>query len=151
MAERAITGFHQDEEEHWVADLACGHTQHLRHKPPFQEREWVTTSEGRASRLGHALDCLFCNMPGLPEDVERYKQTRVFDEDIVPTALLHDHKTKAGTWGRIVVSEGRLLYTVGDESWTLRPGVDGIIEPGVAHKVTPQGAVRFHVEFLKNS
>jgi tellurite resistance-related uncharacterized protein len=149
MAERAITGFHLDEEEHWVADLECGHTQHQRHNPPFQAREWVTTSEGREKRLGMPLDCLFCNMPSLPELVERYKQTKVFDEKTVPAALLKDHRTKAGTWGRIVVAEGRLLYTIADESWTLRPGVDGIVEPGVAHKVTPQGAVRFHVEFLK--
>ncbi len=33
-----ITGFHQDEDLHWVADLACGHTQHVRHDPPWQSR-----------------------------------------------------------------------------------------------------------------
>ena len=26
---RKIVGFHQDEERHWVADLECGHTQHV--------------------------------------------------------------------------------------------------------------------------
>ncbi|MCU4386288.1 DUF3565 domain-containing protein [Acinetobacter haemolyticus] len=29
--QQAIVGFHLDDENHWVADLACGHTQHLRH------------------------------------------------------------------------------------------------------------------------
>ena len=32
-----ITGFHQDEEEYWVADLSCGHSRHFRHNPPWQE------------------------------------------------------------------------------------------------------------------
>ncbi|MEG0603969.1 MAG: DUF3565 domain-containing protein, partial [Acinetobacter sp.] len=27
--QQAIVGFHLDEENHWVADLACGHMQHV--------------------------------------------------------------------------------------------------------------------------
>ena len=59
--ERPITGSHQDEEGYWVAELACGHTQHVRHDPPWQVREWVTTPAGRASRLGMMLECLKCD------------------------------------------------------------------------------------------
>ena len=36
-----LLGFHQDEDGHWVAELSCGHTQHLRHQPPWQNRAWV--------------------------------------------------------------------------------------------------------------
>jgi hypothetical protein len=57
---RRIIGFHQDEEQQWVAELECGHTQHVRHDPPWQVREWVTTPEGRASRIGMELDCVKC-------------------------------------------------------------------------------------------
>lgn len=57
---RAIVGFHQDEEGHWVADLECGHSQHVRHDPPWQVREWVLTPEGRASRIGLTLICKKC-------------------------------------------------------------------------------------------
>jgi hypothetical protein len=57
---RRIVGFHKDDEEHWVADLECGHTQHVRHDPPWQVREWVTTAEGRASRIGTTLKCVKC-------------------------------------------------------------------------------------------
>lgn len=56
----AITGYHQDEHADWVAELDCGHTQHVRHKPPFQLREWVTTEEGRGQYLGTRLDCIEC-------------------------------------------------------------------------------------------
>jgi hypothetical protein len=55
-----IIGFHQDEEEHWVADLACGHGQHVRHNPPLITRDWVTTSEGRYRHLGMELNCKRC-------------------------------------------------------------------------------------------
>ena len=55
-----IVAFHKDDEGHWVADLACGHGQHVRHEPPFMNRPWVLTDEGRASRLGVVLDCRKC-------------------------------------------------------------------------------------------
>jgi hypothetical protein len=58
---RAIVGFHKDENDDWVADLDCGHTQHVRHRPPWQNRPWVTTEEGRARFLGHPLNCKKCD------------------------------------------------------------------------------------------
>jgi hypothetical protein len=57
---RRIVGFHQDEENDWVADLECGHTQHVRHDPPWQGRPWVITESGRASFLGTTLECVKC-------------------------------------------------------------------------------------------
>lgn len=57
---RPIVGFHRDDEGHWVADLACGHTQHVRHDPPWQSRPWVLSEEGRAARLGETLECVEC-------------------------------------------------------------------------------------------
>ena len=57
---RKIIGFHLDEHNDWVADLECGHTQHVRHQPPWQERPWVTTEEGRRQYLGHILVCKKC-------------------------------------------------------------------------------------------
>ena len=61
---RRITGFHQDDERHWVAELECGHTQHVRHDPPWQVRPWVVTETGRGGRLGTALDCVECDERG---------------------------------------------------------------------------------------
>ena len=43
MTQQAILGFHQDEYGDWVAELACGHTQHVRHRPPWELRPWVAT------------------------------------------------------------------------------------------------------------
>ncbi len=56
-----IIGYHQDEEGHWVAQLACGHNQHVRHNPPLVTRTWVVSDAGRASMLGKVLDCIKCD------------------------------------------------------------------------------------------
>ena len=58
--ERAIVAFRQDEEGHWVADLECGHSLHMRHDPPWQNRSWVLTAEGRASFVGVRIECRKC-------------------------------------------------------------------------------------------
>jgi Protein of unknown function (DUF3565) len=58
--EQKIIGFHQDEYDDWVADLECGHGQHVRHNPPFSERPWVVKEEGRKEHLGEILFCKKC-------------------------------------------------------------------------------------------
>ena len=66
---QAITGYQFDEEGHWVARLACGHRQHVRHQPPFTHRPWVTTAEGRAEKLGVLLDCPRCDAFEWPDHI----------------------------------------------------------------------------------
>lgn len=58
--QQPICGYHLDEEQHWVAELACGHNQHVRHNPPWTVRTWVSTAAGRAAQLGSLLDCRKC-------------------------------------------------------------------------------------------
>ncbi len=64
---QAITGYHLDEVGDWVAQLACGHFQHVRHHPPWVNRPWVLTEQGRLSRLGCLLECRKCDA-GAPVD-----------------------------------------------------------------------------------
>ncbi|HZW11584.1 MAG TPA: DUF3565 domain-containing protein [Noviherbaspirillum sp.] len=65
--EKRIVGFHRDEERHWVAELECGHNQHVRHNPPWTNRPWVVTQEGRDKALGRVLKCKKCD-EGAPRD-----------------------------------------------------------------------------------
>jgi hypothetical protein len=58
---RRIVGFHQDDEGHWVAELECGHTRHVRHDPPWQVREWVLSEGGRRGFIGTELGCVRCH------------------------------------------------------------------------------------------
>lgn len=58
---QTISGFHQDADSHWVAELTCGHQQHVRHEPPWQLRPWVLTESGRMTMLGRTLSCPECD------------------------------------------------------------------------------------------
>jgi hypothetical protein len=58
---RKIVDFDTDEHGDWIAQLECGHRQHVRHNPPLVSRAWVTTPEGRASRIGAELNCNLCD------------------------------------------------------------------------------------------
>ncbi|MBC3766178.1 DUF3565 domain-containing protein [Neptunicella marina] len=62
-----ICGYHKDDENHWVAQLSCGHFQHIRHNPPWTNRPWTQTEQGRLGMLGHELNCLKCDN-GEPKD-----------------------------------------------------------------------------------
>ncbi|NMP31185.1 DUF3565 domain-containing protein [Thalassotalea sp. M1531] len=55
-----IVGYQQDDEQHWVAKLVCGHNQHVRHNPPWTKRDWVVTESGREKMLGFELNCVKC-------------------------------------------------------------------------------------------
>jgi len=55
-----IVSFEQDDSGQWVARLACGHARHVRHQPPFQLAEWVTTEAGRADKIGREMPCQRC-------------------------------------------------------------------------------------------
>ena len=66
-----ITGFRQDELGDWIAELACGHFQHVRHSPPWQNRPWVETPDGRDSVLGRELNCKKCTERAPPDEQEK--------------------------------------------------------------------------------
>jgi hypothetical protein len=72
---RRIIGFHQDERADWVAELECGHNQHVRHQPPFEMRPWVVRADGRRSRLGIELACRKCD-DGAPPDRSSVKRNQ---------------------------------------------------------------------------
>jgi len=73
---RKIVGFHLDERLDWVADLECGHQQYVRHNPPWTDRHWITTFEGRIAHIGQELNCLSCPET---EDLRRARVRQLFD------------------------------------------------------------------------
>ena len=148
--ETTITGFHQDAEGNWVADLACGHSQHMRHQPPWQRREWVTSAEGRETKIGVVIECPLCDRIQIPSGVREQSRTETFTQDTLPAALRRDHRTRAGMWARIVVESGRVEFHVRGRVHVLGPGDVGIAEPEVPHHVVPLGEMRLHVEFLRS-
>lgn len=150
--DRKIIDFHRDPKNDWVADLACGHGQHVRHNPPFENRPWVVSADERASKLGVPLNCIRCDELELPDNFRPYKRTTVFHAASVPAGLTSSHATKAGVWAKIQVLAGQLRYVVAEpisEVFIVDSDHVGIIAPEVVHYVQPEGAVRFYVEFYR--
>lgn len=91
-------------------------------------------------------------MKALPPDAQPYRRTPEFTEETVPSGLKSSHSTKSGTWGRIVVLEGRLLYRILQspvEELCLDSDNPGVVEPEIEHEVQPLGKVRFYVQFYR--
>ena len=148
--QRPIIGYHKDDVGDWVAELSCGHGQHVRHKPPFTLRPWVQSEAGRDSMRGALLDCVRCNRLELPPGAVAYRRTAEFDAATLPAGLRAHHSTKVGVWGVIHVLSGQLRYVLDGQDGRellLTPTQPGIIAPELLHHVVPDGPVRFYVEF----
>ncbi|MGH9099618.1 MAG: DUF3565 domain-containing protein, partial [Acidimicrobiales bacterium] len=143
--DRSIAGFHLDPEGDWVAELDCGHNQHVRHRPPFQMRPWVLDEAERAAHLDTPLDCPLCERGELPEGLEFVWRSAKWDADSLPRGLRRSHKLAPGTWGRLVVEEGRLTYradTTEPTDQVLEAGGVQAIPPCVEHEVEPGAEVQ---------
>ena len=78
-----------------------------------------------------------------------YRTTALFDEATLPAALRREHRTKAGVWGLVRVTEGslRLVYCDGAGERVLGPGTPGLLLPDQPHFVEPLGPMKMQVEF----
>jgi pimeloyl-ACP methyl ester carboxylesterase len=100
-----IAGYHQDDEGYWVADLACGHSQHVRHDPPFASRPWTVTEQGRASMLGTLLDCPPCGSGG-PGGVAGDAKLAPATERLVDTGEITLRVIERGAGPAVVLCHG---------------------------------------------
>ena len=148
--QREITGFRQDELDDWVAELACFHAQHVRHRPPFAPRPWVETESGRSEHLGSTLDCPLCDRAELPDGLTVARTAGPFDEATLPPGLQQDHRVATGTWGLLRVLSGSVHFTMQTEppvAVDLEPGDHQPIPPGVPHAVALDSGT-IEVDFL---
>lgn len=148
---RQITGFSEDDSGDWVAALSCLHSQHVRHRPPFQERPWVLTEAGRAGRIGTDLDCPLCDRAELPDGLSVARTAGPFDAATLPAALRRDHLVAAATWGLLRVLDGAIgfvMATAPPVDVHLAAGDRQPIPPGVPHHLAGDGPFVVAVDFL---
>jgi hypothetical protein len=110
--QRSILGFHQDEDGDWVAELSCLHNQHLRHRPPFQERPWSwTTPNGWRASEHHSL-ARCATGRRCPKGLTLLRTAGPFDTDTLPAGLRTWHRVAEGTWGCLRVLEGSVGFVM---------------------------------------
>lgn len=135
-----------------MAELDCGHNQHVRHRPPFQVRPWVLEEEERAAHLGSPLGCPLCDRTELPAGLRFARRSAEWNAGSLPAGLRRSHRLAAGTWGRLVAAEGRLAFRARTNppiDRTLGTGDVQAIPPGVEHEVEPEAAARLFIEFFE--
>jgi tellurite resistance-related uncharacterized protein len=148
---RTIDGFRQDDKGDWVAELSCLHNQHVRHRPPFQERPWVMAVTGRAERIGSQLDCPLCDRLELPAGLEVARTAGPFDADSLPAGLRRAHVVAGHTWGRLRVLEGSIelrIETTPPVTVRVNAGQHQPIPPEVPHLVRVDKRAQLAVDFL---
>ena len=147
---RQISGFRQDTVGDWVADLACHHGQHVRHRPPLWPRPWVQTPHGRAQHVGTELNCPLCDRAELPKGLEVVRTARPFDESTLPAGLRRNHRVADATWGLLRVVSGTARFSMETEPPIVVHLLAGDVQPippGVLHAVAIS-AGRVEVDFL---
>lgn len=151
---RTITGFSADEAGDWVAHLDCGHRQHVRHRPPFVERPWVRTEEGRRQHVGTPIECPLCARAEPPEWLAVTERLGPWNARTVPQALRMVHRTPHGGWARLAVLQGSARFVMPEAGWPpgtsrrLRAGDVQAIPPGAAHRLVVDGEVEVELTLL---
>lgn len=143
--------FHRDDAGDWVANLECGHRQHVRHHPPFQLRAWVQDEAGRAARLDRPLACPLCDRSELPDGL-RPLRSMTWDEVTLPAALRKEHRLGPSTWGslHVVCGRARLVRCWGPSSGSwVQAGASEGIPPGAPHRVELAGPVRLTLQLFE--
>jgi tellurite methyltransferase len=149
--DRAIVAFRQDDAGDWIAELSCLHSQHVRHRPPFFDRPWVMTTEGRAEKIGGAIDCPLCDRAELPAALRLVRTAGPFDGDTLPAGLRRSHRVAEGTWAVLRVLDGSVRFTmatVPPVERELRVGDTQPIPPLVSHALGVAGPVRLEIDFM---
>jgi tellurite resistance-related uncharacterized protein len=148
--QRQITGFRRDAVGDWVAELACHHGQHVRHRPPLLPQPWVETPQGRAQHVGTELHCPLCDRAELPEGLEVVRTAGPFDELTLPAGLRRQHRVADATWGMLRVVSGTAHFSMETDPpiiVDLCAGDEQPIPPGVLHSVAIRIG-RVEVDFL---
>ncbi len=73
-----------------MAELECGHNQHVRHDLPWECSPWGVSPEGRNSRLGFRLNCIKCDR-GEPSDLPGWQTWATEDREKDPYAQARNH------------------------------------------------------------
>lgn len=77
MIARRIVAVRDESEGACIVELECGHSRHVRDRPPFESFPWVRDPAERSARVGTAIECGLCDAGG--EDRHAPEELRAVD------------------------------------------------------------------------
>lgn len=105
---RRIVRVNLESEDTCVVDLDCGHSRHVRDRPPFEDYSWVRDADARRARIGALIECGRCDALERPVGARRYREGTPWTSESLPAGLRKVHALKAGVWGELYVLAGRV-------------------------------------------
>lgn len=93
-------------------------------------------------------------MSDLPPALEVYRRIGPFDADSLPKGLLGEHRLKQGSWGRLTVLSGSVIFQWDEgarERRILSEGEALMIPPEAPHHLELGGPVELAIEFLRET
>ncbi len=147
-----IVRFHQDEEGCWVANLICGHCQHVRHNPPWVNRPWISTEATRELYIGQSLNCLKCNMPNIPSSAKQIKCSEQYDQQSLHQQFVGAQVNNSDFWIKVIIFEGELVYrrlTEIPHGYVVDSEYSAVIEPRMKYILRSKGPVRFKFQYYQ--
>lgn len=152
MIPRRIIAVRDESEAACVVDLDCGHSRHVRDRPPLESYPWVRDPDARRARVGTSIECGRCDAFERPVGAQRYREGPEWNAATVPAGLLKRHELKAGVWGELTVVSGRVrmrYHAPIDRVVELGVGDIGIVPPEVPHELEILGDAVVRLDFYR--
>lgn len=89
----------------------------------------------------------------LPVHAEAYRTIGPFDVDSLPAGLRTEHRLKAGAWGLIKLTEGKLRFVWDDEEGGIEELVAPrklVVPPEAPHHVEGEGPFLLTITFYRS-
>lgn len=150
--DRRILRIHVESANACVVDLECGHSRHVRDRPPLETHPWVRDADQRLARIGATIECGSCDALARPPSARRYREGPPWTAATLPAGLRKRHELKAGVWGELVVVTGRarLRYAAPiDRQVEIVAGQSGSIPPEVSHELELLDDATVRVDFYR--
>ena len=141
--QRPITGVSQDEKSDWVAELSCGHGQHICHKPPFCCVLGRHSPEGHGSMLHQQARLPALRRFELPGRLrcpgsERLSSTRPRSHSGCRRIITRRRQASGGDSRPLRAAPAITSMALMVVNWSLDPGNPGIVLPEVLQRTTSQ-------------
>jgi tellurite resistance-related uncharacterized protein len=92
-------------------------------------------------------------MQPMPQNLNCYKSTKIFNQDSIPKAILNRHNTQAGVWGKLIVLAGEVIFVDLENNCEITATSERSVNivPEAWHHLKVTGPVELKVEFYKVS
>jgi len=149
---RRIVAVREQSEGVGVIDLDCGHSRHVRDRPPQESFPWIRDEDERRARIGTTIECGSCDALVRPKQMKRYRKGPSWNATTIPAGLFKRHELAVGVWGELTIVSGRIrlrYFAPLERELELGVGTVGTLAPEIPHELELLGDVLLRLDFYR--